>query len=129
MFVLQFPLGWPSFQDIRNGNSRVTVSEMGIIPATGNSNPESVARNSGNSNMMNLPSSVSVLKDFHKQVQDCKITTNFHLRFIVVLAYSYLLHVTDNEFYIISQIFCRSRLKNLFFLNKISIDPSSSRRR
>lgn len=69
MFVLQLSLGWSSFQDIRNRNSRVTISEMGIIPTTGNSNPESIAGNSGNSNVMNLPSSVPVLKDFHKNLR------------------------------------------------------------
>lgn len=98
MFLLQFSFGWSSFQDIRNRDSRIAVSEMRIIPTTRNSNTESVTRNSGNSNMMNLPCSVAVLKNFRIKISwkktQCILIYNEKLAIVL----SYLIHFTITNF-------------------------------
>lgn len=98
MFLLQFSFGWSSFQDIRNRDSRIAVSEMRIIPTTRNSNTESVTRNSGNSNMMNLPCSVAVLKNFRIKISwkktQCILIYNEKLAIVL----SYLIRFTITNF-------------------------------
>lgn len=98
LFLLQFSFGWSSFQDIRNRDSRIAISEMRIIPTTRNSNTESVTRNSGNSNMMNLPSSVAVLKNFRIKISKLEKTRRiliYNEKLVIVLSYFIRFTITN----------------------------------
>ena len=51
----KFSFGRSGFEDVRDGDGRVSVGEVGVVPAAGDRDAEAVARNSLKNNIVVLP--------------------------------------------------------------------------